>query len=179
AAVSSPEFREKQLELFRAQAAEVDIVITTALIPGRPAPKLITEEMVKSMKPGAVIVDLAVEAGGNCELSEFGKVVTKHGVTLVGHANLPGRLAESASNLFSRNVLSFLGLLVDEETKGLKIDTEDEIIAGTLVTRDGKVVHENVKATETAPAKAKAGGAKKKAAPKKKAAASKPKAGEE
>jgi NAD(P) transhydrogenase subunit alpha len=135
--------------------------------------------MVETMKPGAVIVDLAVEAGGNCELSEFGEVITKHGVTLVGHANLPGRLAESASNLFARNVLSFMGLLVDDETKGLKIDTEDEIIAGTLVTRDGKVVHENVKAAAPVPAKAKTSRAKKSAAPKKKAAASKPEAKEE
>lgn len=175
----SETYKAKQAALTAETIKKQDMVITTALIPGRPAPKLITEEMVKGMKPGAVIVDLAVEAGGNCELSEFGKVVTKHGVTLVGHANLPGRLAESASNLFARNVLSFLGLLVDEETKGLKIDTEDEIIAGTLVTRDGKVVHENVKAAESAPAKAKAGGAPKKASPKKKAAASKPKAREE
>lgn len=175
----SDAYKAKQAALTAETIKKQDMVITTALIPGRPAPKLITEEMVKTMKPGAVIVDLAVEAGGNCELSEFGKVVVKHGVTLVGHANLPGRLAESASNLFARNVLSFLGLLVDEETKGLKIDTEDEIIAGTLVTRDGKVVHENVKAAEPAAAKPKSGGAKKSAAPKKKPAASKPKAKEE
>ena len=175
----SDAYKAKQAALTAETIKKQDMVITTALIPGRPAPKLISEEMVKSMKPGAVIVDLAVEAGGNCDLSEFGKVVVKHGVTLVGHANLPGRLAESASNLFARNVLSFLALLVDEETKGLKIDTEDEIIAGTLVTRDGKVVHENVKAAEPAPAKASSGAAKKSAAPKKKPAASKPKAKEE
>jgi NAD(P) transhydrogenase subunit alpha len=175
----SDAYKAKQAALTAETIKKQDMVITTALIPGRPAPKLISEEMVKAMKPGAVIVDLAVEAGGNCDLSEFGKVVVKHGVTLVGHANLPGRLAESASNLFARNVLSFLGLLVDEETKGLKIDTEDEIVAGTLVTRDGKVVHENVKAAEPAPAKAKSGGAKKSAASKKKPAASKPKAKEE
>jgi NAD(P) transhydrogenase subunit alpha len=175
----SDAYKAKQAALTAETIKKQDMVITTALIPGRPAPKLISAEMVKTMKPGSVIVDLAVEAGGNCELSEFGEVVTKHGVTLVGHANLPGRLAESASNLFARNVFSFLGLLVDDETKGLKIDIEDEIIAGTLVTRDGKVVHENVKAAEPAPAKAKTGGAKKSAAPKKKAAASKPKAKEE
>ena len=175
----SDAYKAKQAALTAETIKKQDMVITTALIPGRPAPKLISAEMVKTMKPGAVIVDLAVEAGGNCELSEFGKVVVKHGVTLVGHANLPGRLAESASNLFARNVLSFLGLLVDDETKGLKIDTEDEIIAGTLVTRDGKVVHENVKAAEPAPVKAKPGEAKKSTAPKKKAAASKPKAKEE
>ncbi len=176
----SDAYKAKQAALTAETIKKQDMVITTALIPGRPAPKLISADMVKTMKPGAVIVDLAVEAGGNCELSEFGKVVSKHGVTLVGHANLPGRLAESASNLFARNVLSFLGLLVDDETKGLKIDLEDEIIAGTLVTRDGKVVHENVKAAEPAPAKPKSGAAKKTAAPKKKKpAASKPKAKEE
>jgi NAD(P) transhydrogenase subunit alpha len=174
----SDAYKAKQAALTAETIKKQDMVITTALIPGRPAPKLISADMVKTMKPGAVIVDLAVEQGGNCELSEFNKVVTKEGVTIVGHANLPGRLAESASNLFARNVLSFLGLLVDSETKGLKIDTEDEIIAGTLVTRDGKLVHENVKASEAAPAKAKAGGAKK-SAPKKKSAASKPKAKEE
>ena len=174
----SDAYKAKQAALTAETIKKQDMVITTALIPGRPAPKLITADMVKTMKPGAVIVDLAVEAGGNCELSEFGKVVTKHGVTIVGHANLPGRLAESASNLFARNVLSFLGLLIDGETKSLKIDTEDEIIAGTLVTRDGKLVHANVKAAEPAPAKAKAAGAKK-IAPKKKPAASKPKAKEE
>jgi NAD(P) transhydrogenase subunit alpha len=174
----SDAYKAKQAELTAETIKKQDMVITTALIPGRPAPKLISADMVKTMKPGAVIVDLAVEQGGNCELSEFNKVVVKHGVTIVGHANLPGRLAESASNLFGRNVLSFLGLLVDSETKGLKIDTEDEIIAGTLVTRDGKLVHENVKAAEPAPAKAKATGAKK-SAPKKKPAASKPKAKEE
>ena len=140
----SDAYKAKQAELTAETIKKQDMVITTALIPGRPAPKLITAEMVKTMKPGSVIVDLAVEAGGNCELSEFGEVVVKHGVTMVGHANLPGRLAESASNLFARNVLSFLGLLVDEETKGLKIDTEDEIIAGTLVTRDGETVHPSV-----------------------------------
>jgi NAD(P) transhydrogenase subunit alpha len=175
----SDAYKAKQAALTAETIKKQDMVITTALIPGRPAPKLISAEMVETMKPGAVIVDLAVEAGGNCELSEFGEVITKHGVTLVGHANLPGRLAESASNLFARNVLSFMGLLVDDETKGLKIDTEDEIIAGTLVTRDGKVVHENVKAAAPVPAKAKTSRAKKSAAPKKKAAASKPEAKEE
>ena len=174
----SDAYKAKQAALTAETIKKQDMVITTALIPGRPAPKLITADMVKTMKPGAVIVDLAVEQGGNCELSEFNKIVTKHGVTIVGHANLPGRLAESASNLFARNLLSFLGLLIDSETKGLKIDTEDEIIAGTLVTRDGKLVHENVKAAEPAPVKAKAEGAKK-SAPKKKPAASKSKAKEE
>ena len=188
----SDAYKAKQAALTAETIKKQDMVITTALIPGRPAPKLISADMVKTMKPGAVIVDLAVEAGGNCELSEFGKVVIKHGVTLVGHANLPGRLAESASSLFARNILSFLSLLIDDETKTLKIDTEDEIIAGTLVTRDGKVVHPSVPGTKPAaaakPAPAEkadadeekpASAPKKKAAPRKKASAAKPKAKEE
>ncbi len=157
----SAEYQKKQAALIAETLKKQDMVITTALIPGRPAPKLISTEMVKSMKPGAVIVDLAVEQGGNCELSEFDSVVQKLGVTIVGHANVPGRLAESASNLFARNILSFMGLLVDDETKEMKIDPEDEIIAGTLVTRDGKVVHKDVKAEEPKPAKAAAAGAAK------------------
>ena len=165
----SPEYQRKQADLTAETIRKQDMVITTALIPGRPAPKLISADMVRSMKPGAVIVDLAVEQGGNCELSEFGKVVQKHGVTLVGHANVPGRLAESASNLFARNILSFLGLLVDENSKALKIDTEDEIIAGTLITRDGKVVHENVKGTAPAAAKKKPAAGKQAGAAKNKA----------
>jgi len=146
----SDAYKKKQAELIAETIKKQDMVITTALIPGRPAPKLISAEMVKTMKPGAVIVDLAVEQGGNCELSEFDKVVSKHGVTIVGHANVPGRLAESASNLFARNIMSFMGLLVDQETKGLKIDLEDEIIKGTLVSKDGKVVHPSVPAASGA-----------------------------
>ena len=93
------------------------------------------------MKPGSVIVDLAVEQGGNCPLSEYGKVVQKHGVTLVGHANVPSRVATDASALYAKNLLNFLTLLVDKDTKGLKIDTSDEIVKGTLVTQDGAIVH--------------------------------------
>ena len=118
-----------------------DIVITTALIPGRKAPVLVTEEMVKTMKPGSVIVDMAVEQGGNCPLSEFGKVVEKYGVKIVGPANLPAELATDASALFSRNLLNFITPMVDKETKALKIDLDDEIVKGTLVTRDGQIVH--------------------------------------
>lgn len=142
----SADYQKKQAELTAETIRKQDMVITTALIPGRPAPKLVTADMVKSMKPGAVIVDLAVEAGGNCELSEFNSVVKKHGVTIVGHANMPGRLAESASALFARNILSFMGLLVDSDSKALKIDTGDEIIAGTLVSRDGRIVHPSISA---------------------------------
>ncbi len=136
-----PEYFEKQKQVVSEHIKKQDLVITTALIPGRQAPVLVTEDMVKSMPTGAVIVDLAVEAGGNCPLSQLGKVVTKHGVKIVGHDNVPGRLAEDASALFSKNLLNFLTPLVDKESKSLKIDWEDEIITGTLLTRDGKVVH--------------------------------------
>ena len=134
-------YRKKQ----EARLAEVlkkqDIAICTALIPGRPAPRLITEAMVRDMKPGAVIVDLAVEQGGNCELSERGKVVTRHNVRIVGYPNLPGRIPVDSSHLYARNLLSFLSLLIDKETKGLKIDWTDEIVAATVLTRDNRIVH--------------------------------------
>jgi NAD(P) transhydrogenase subunit alpha len=134
-------YRKKQ----EARLAEVlkkqDIAICTALIPGRPAPRLITEAMVRDMKPGAVIVDLAVEQGGNCELSELGKTVTRHNVRIVGYPNLPGRIPVDASHLYARNLLSFLSLLIDKETKGLKIDWTDEIVAATVLTRDNRIVH--------------------------------------
>lgn len=136
-----PEYFEKQKQVVSEHIKKQDIVITTALIPGRPAPVLVTEDMVKSMKEGSVLVDLAVEAGGNCPLSELGKVVVKHGVKIVGHANVPGRLAADASALFARNLLNFITPHVDAETKSLKVNWEDETISGTCVTRDGKVVH--------------------------------------
>jgi NAD(P) transhydrogenase subunit alpha len=137
----SAEYKEKQAQLIADTIKKQDIVITTALIPGRKAPVLVTEEMVKSMKPGSVIVDLAVEQGGNCPLSEPGKVVKKHGVTLVGHLNVPGRLAADASSLYARNLLAFVTMLYDKDTKALKIDWDDEIVKGTALTRDGKIVH--------------------------------------
>ena len=136
-----PEYFEKQKQVVSEHIIKQDIVITTALIPGRAAPVLVTEDMVKSMKPGSVIVDLAVEAGGNCPLSEFGKVVEKHGVKIVGHANVPGRLAKDASALFARNLLNFLSPHVDSESKAFTLNWEDETVIGTCVTRDGKVVH--------------------------------------
>ncbi|MDP6573049.1 MAG: Re/Si-specific NAD(P)(+) transhydrogenase subunit alpha [Rhodospirillales bacterium] len=136
-----PEYLEKQKKVVAEHVKSQDIVITTALIPGRPAPELVTEEMVKSMHAGAVIVDLAVEAGGNCALSQPGKVIVKHGVKMVGHLNVPSRLAEDASALYAKNLLNFITPLVDSETKALAIDWEDEIVTGTLVARDGKVVH--------------------------------------
>ena len=137
----SAEYQAKQAALVADHIKLQDIVITTALIPGRKAPVLVTEEMVKTMKPGSVIVDMAVEQGGNCPLSEFGKVVEKYGVKIVGPANLPGELATDASALFSRNLLNFITPMVDKETKALTINLEDEVVKGTLVTRDGQIVH--------------------------------------
>lgn len=137
----SEEYKLKQAAKIAETLAKTDIAICTALIPGRPAPVLITEEMVQGMRPGSVIVDLAVEAGGNCPLSEFDKVVVKHGVTLVGHGNVPSRLAVDASNLFAKNLLNFITPLVDKETKTLNFNWEDEILKGSCVTRDGQVVH--------------------------------------
>ncbi len=137
----SAEYKKKQQTLIEETIKKQDIVITTALIPGKPAPKLISEAMIKSMKPGSVIVDLAVEAGGNCELSQAGKVVKKHGVTIVGHNNVPGRLATDASALYAKNLLNLVNLLVDKENNKLEINGEDEIIAGITLTKGGKVVH--------------------------------------
>jgi NAD(P) transhydrogenase subunit alpha len=137
----SEDYKRKQAELIAETIAKQDIVITTALIPGRPAPVLVTEDMVKTMRAGSVINDLAVEAGGNCPLSEPGKVVVKHGITLIGHTNVPSRVAEDASLLYARNLLAFLTPLVDDETGELKIDWEDEIVQGACLTRNGAVIH--------------------------------------
>jgi len=137
----SAEYQKKQAALVAEHIKKQDVVVTTALIPGRPAPVLVSEEMVASMKHGSVIVDLAVEQGGNCPLSEPGKVVVKHGVTLIGHLNMPSRIAVDASALYARNLLSFLTPLIDKESKALKINWDDEIIKGTALTRDGQVVH--------------------------------------
>ena len=145
-------YKKKQAALIAETLPKMDVVITTAAIPGRPAPKLISAAMVKSMKPGSVIVDLAVETGGNCELTEAGKVVVKHGVKIVGHLNVPGRLAADASMLYANNLFNFVSLLYDKESKELAIDWEDEIVQGTLVTRDGAVVHPELKPSGTAPA---------------------------
>jgi len=147
----SDAYKEKQAALITETIPKQDIVICTALIPGRPAPVLVSEDMVKTMKPGSVIVDLAVEAGGNCPASKLGKVVNKDGVKIVGYANVPGRLADDASNLFARNVLNFLTPMISEKGKSISIDTDDEIIAGTLVTRDGAVVNDAVSAIVAQP----------------------------
>jgi NAD(P) transhydrogenase subunit alpha len=135
----TPEFLKKQQEIVAARIAVADVVITTAQVPGRPAPKLVTEAMVKGMRKGAVIVDLAADSGGNCELTENGKEVVKHGVVIMGHSSLPGTMAEDASTLFGRNVVALLALVLGKE--GLKINVEDEVIAGALLTHQGEVRH--------------------------------------
>jgi len=135
------DYQKKQADVIRAHLTKQDIAICTALIPGRKAPILITEEMVKGMPEGSVIVDLAVEAGGNCELAEFGKIVKKHGVTIIGHANVPSRLAQDSSTLYAKNLLNFLAPQIKKDTKELAINWDDEIIKGTLVCKDGKLVH--------------------------------------
>ncbi|MEO7622603.1 MAG: NAD(P) transhydrogenase subunit alpha, partial [Gallionella sp.] len=127
---------QRQAVLVAERAKLADIIITTALIPGRPAPVLLHEDTVKQMKPGSIVVDMAVEAGGNCPLSELGKTVVKHGVTIVGEANLPGLVATDASAFYARNLLNFLNLLCDK-TGAMNINLEDDIIAGTLLCKDG------------------------------------------
>jgi NAD(P) transhydrogenase subunit alpha len=133
----SANYRQRQAALIAERAAVADIVITTALVQGRPAPLLLSEDTVKAMKPGAVIVDLAVEQGGNCALVERDRIIVAHGVRIVGYANLPALLAADASALYARNVLNFLQLLVNPATGALEIDKNDEIIAATLVCADG------------------------------------------
>jgi NAD(P) transhydrogenase subunit alpha len=123
--------------LFLEQAKEVDIIITTALIPGKPAPKLILANMVEAMRPGSVVVDLAAETGGNCELTECGKVVVKHGVHIVGYADLPSRLAQTASQLYGNNLNHFLSDLGGAE--GFHIDLEDDVVRGALVLHEGEI----------------------------------------
>jgi NAD(P) transhydrogenase subunit alpha len=138
----SQEYQAKQAALTASHIAKQDIVITTALIPGRPAPVLISAEMVESMRPGSVIVDLAVERGGNCALSKPGEVVvTANHVTIIGHLNVASRLAATASQLYAKNLYAFLETLIDKESKTLKIDPEEELVKATLLTRDGAVVH--------------------------------------
>ncbi len=135
----SDDYKRRQGELVHQRAAAADIIITTALIPGRPAPVLIKEETVRAMKPGSVIVDMAVEAGGNCLLSELDRIVVKHGVHLVGIANLPGLVAADSSALYSRNLMNFLNLMLDAKSGEFKVNREDEVISGTLVCADGEV----------------------------------------
>ena len=147
----SEDYARRQAELVAEHVKTQDIVITTALIPGRPAPALISAEMVGSMKRGSVIVDLAVEQGGNVAGSKPGEIVRVGGVSIVGHLNVPSRLAADASALLARNIFNFLSPLVDEETKALAIDWDDEIVTGTCLTRDGAVIHPAVGGTPPAP----------------------------
>jgi NAD(P) transhydrogenase subunit alpha len=137
----SAEYRAKQAALVASHIAKQDIVITTALIPGRPAPKLLTREMVESMKPGSVIVDLAVERGGNCELAQPGQIVEHNGVKIVGHLNVPGRLSASASSLYAKNLYAFVETLIDKESKTVAVKWDDELVKATCLTRDGAIVH--------------------------------------
>ena len=133
------DWMRRQAELVHERAKQADIIITTALIPGRKAPVLISEETVKAMKPGSVILDMAVDQGGNCPLSESGKTVIKHGVHIIGEGNLAALVAADASALYARNVLDFLKLIVDAEGK-LVINLEDDIVAATLLCRDGDIL---------------------------------------
>jgi H+-translocating NAD(P) transhydrogenase subunit alpha len=139
----SAEYKAKQAALTAEHIKKQDIVITTALIPGRPAPRLVTKEMVASMRPGSVIVDLAVERGGNVEGVKAGEVTEVGSVKIVGHLNVPGRLAASASSLYAKNLLTFLETLIDKKEKKLAINWDDEIVKGTVLTRDGAIVHPN------------------------------------
>ena len=137
----SASYRQKQADLIAETIKKQDIVICTALIPGRKAPILVTEAMVKSMKPGSVIVDLAVEQGGNCELAEFAQIAVKHGVSIIGHANMPSLIASDASALYARNLLAYLTPLVDKETKKLTLNEDDEIVKASLIAKGGALVH--------------------------------------
>jgi H+-translocating NAD(P) transhydrogenase subunit alpha len=137
----SKDYQARQAALVAEHIKKQDIVITTALIPGRPAPRLISKDMVASMRPGSVIVDLAVERGGNCELAKAGEVVSVNDVKIVGHRNVAGRVAASASSLYARNLFAFLEILVDRTQKALAMNWDDEIVKATALTRDGAVIH--------------------------------------
>ncbi len=140
---ASAEFLEKQKALLFKHITEADIVITTALVPGKKAPILVTEEMVKKMRPGSVVLDMAVEFGGNCEVSELGKTVKKHGVTIIGEPNLPSLVPHHASDMYSKNLLSLISHIGKEGS--IKLKFEDEIVKGSVITYDGAVVHDRIK----------------------------------
>jgi NAD(P) transhydrogenase subunit alpha len=145
------EERAQQQQALTDAIKRVDVVITTALVPGRPAPKLVTAEAVEGMKPGSVIVDLAGETGGNCELTEPGETVVRHGVKIVSPLNLPATMPEHASQLFARNVQALLELIVDEEGN-LNLDFDDEIVSGACIVRDGEILNPGAKAAVEAAA---------------------------
>ena len=138
------QFYAKQREMMARVVSENDVVITTAAVPGKPAPVLVTEDMIKSMKPGSVVIDLAAERGGNCEITEPGRTVVKHGVTLVGEVNLPSTVPFHASQMYSNNIVNFLKLMINDGALDVGID--DDIVQGATVTRDGEIVNEQVSA---------------------------------
>ncbi len=142
----SDEYKAAQAALVSSHIAKQDIVITTALIPGRPAPRLITDAQIASMRPGSIIVDLAVESGGNVEGSRVGEIVTVHGVKIIGHKNAAGRLAADASALYSRNLFNLINAFWDKEAKTLAFPADDEIVVGIKLTEGGAVVHERLRA---------------------------------
>jgi NAD(P) transhydrogenase subunit alpha len=141
----SPEYQAKQAALTAEHIKKQDIVITTALIPGRKAPVLVTAEMIATMKPGSVIVDLAAEQGGNTPLTKADQVIETNGVTIMGYTNLPARLASDTSSLYARNLFNFVALIVDKKTGALALNWDDEIVKGAGVTRDGEIVHPSLK----------------------------------
>jgi NAD(P) transhydrogenase subunit alpha len=147
----TPEQQSRQQELMAEAIGKVDVVITTAAVPGRRAPILVTEQAVKLMKPGSVIVDLAAESGGNCELTEPGQTVLRHDVKILGPLNIPSTMAEHASQLYARNISALLSLMLSDEGE-LSLDFDDEVIAGACITRDGQIVHEGAKAAAAAAA---------------------------
>jgi NAD(P) transhydrogenase subunit alpha len=145
----SDEYKKKQADLVAEHVKNQDIVITTALIPGRPAPKLISTAMIESMRPGSIIVDLAAERGGNAELTKPGEVAEHQGVRILGQLNLPGQVPVNASSLYARNLQAFIEPFIDKETKELAIDWEDELAVGTAIARDGAIVNESVAGGKT------------------------------
>ena len=140
----SPEYQKAQAELVSGHIAKQDIVVTTALIPGKPAPRLISDQQIATMRPGSVVVDLAAEAGGNVEGTVAGESIVRHGVTIVGPANLARSLAADASALFARNLYNFLSAFWDQEQKRPVLPDDDELVVGIRLTKDGKVVHERL-----------------------------------
>jgi NAD(P) transhydrogenase subunit alpha len=138
----SDTYKQKQSKLIFETVAKQDIIICTALIPGRPAPVLVSEEMVKTMKPGSVLIDLAVEQGGNCPLSRADKTVIKNGVSIIGYTNMASKVAIDASALFAKNLLNFITPMINTDPTRVLIDVEDEIIKGSMITQSGKVVQE-------------------------------------
>jgi NAD(P) transhydrogenase subunit alpha len=141
---ASAEFLQKQKELIFKHVTNADIVITTALVPGKKAPVLVTEEMVKNMRPGSVVLDMATEFGGNCEVSEKGKTVKKHGVTIIGESNLPSLVPTNSSDVYAKNILALLEHISKEGN--VELNFEDEIVKGSVITYKGEVVQERTKA---------------------------------